>query len=89
MLKATLKTFRIVLTGVYYAVVWPNSGVAGPRVSQTFADQYTLIEQSNILLKQSPRTMYDLCPINLLSLAMALYTIVYHKKLTNYNNKKL
>ena len=41
-----------------------------------FADRYTLIEQSNILLKQLPHTIYGLCPINLLSLAMILYTIV-------------
>ena len=47
-------------------------GLGPPIVS----DQYTLIEQSNTLLKQSARTLHDLCPTNLLSLAMAVYTIV-------------
>ena len=78
-LKSRLKTLSIALTRVCHAVMWPNSDVAGPRPS-TFADPYTLIEQSNTLLKQSTRTIYGLCPINLLSLTMALYTIVQHKK---------
>ena len=75
-IKARLKTFSIVLTQVYHAVAWPNLGVAKPRPSQTFGDQYTLIEQSTIL-KQSPLTMP---PTNSLSLATDLYTIVHHKK---------
>ena len=52
--------------------------MAEPQPSQPFANRYTLTEQSNNLLKQSTSTMYDLCPINLLSLAMALYTIKTH-----------
>ena len=56
-LRARLKTFSIVLTRVYHTVAWPNLGVAGPKPSQTFGDQYTLIEQSNTLLKQPPRTI--------------------------------
>ena len=69
-----LKTFSIALTRVYHAVAWPTSGVAEPWASLPFADRYTL-EQSNTLLKQSACTMYNLCPTNLLSLAMTLYTI--------------
>ena len=59
-LKVRLKTFSIALTQVHHAVAWPNSGVAESTPSQPFADRYTLIEQSNTLLKQSARTMYNL-----------------------------
>ena len=65
-------------------MAWPNSGVARHRPSQTFADQYTLIEQSNTLLKQSPRTMpYQLIESSygsvLLLLLLLLLLLIYYR----------
>ena len=45
LLKARLKTFSVVLTQVYHAVMLPNVGMAGPP---NVVDQYTLANRTAI-----------------------------------------